>query len=124
LLGEVGLHVGQEFTLEALWPDEELSQTELAARVGVQKATMTVTLRALERDGLVQRRRDPDDERVMLVSVTEQGLAKRDDVYAAWGQLEDETVGGLTAGERQTFEALLLKVDEHLREVASTQNGL
>ena len=117
LLGELGLHVGQEYTLDALWRGEELSQTELARQVGVQKATMTVTLRSLERDGLVERRRDSADERVMKVRATERGMALREPVYAAWRQLEDETTAGLSAAERKTLGRLLVNVQRNLREV-------
>ncbi len=116
LLGELGLHLGQEWTLEALWHGGELSQTELARRVGVQKATMTVSLRSLERDGLVERRRDPEDERMVKVRATARGMELRDAVYGAWRQLEDETVAGLSAAERRMLGELLATVQRNLEE--------
>ena len=117
LLGEIGLHVGQEFTLNALWGGEELSQTELARRVGIQKATMTVTLRSLERAGLVERRRDESDERVMKVRATTRGIALREPVYEAWRRLDEQTVAGLTSAEQRTLHELLRKVRDNFEEV-------
>lgn len=119
LLGDLGLHLGQEFTLEALWANGELSQTELARLVGVQKATMTVTLRSMERDGLIERRRDPADERVMLVRVTRRGMGLREPLYAMWRQLDAETADGLSATDERALQRLMQTVERNLERVVS-----
>ncbi|NDL56836.1 MarR family winged helix-turn-helix transcriptional regulator [Phytoactinopolyspora mesophila] len=49
------------------------NQRELAAEVGIQGATLTHHLSAMEQDGLIVRRRDPDNRRVHLVELTEEG---------------------------------------------------
>ncbi|NEB80991.1 MarR family transcriptional regulator [Streptomyces sp. SID14478] len=49
--------------------------TELAAYIGVGKATMSRQLRALEDLGFVARAPDPADGRAWLVSLTERGRA-------------------------------------------------
>jgi DNA-binding MarR family transcriptional regulator len=119
LLGELGLHVGQEMLLEALWTGGALSQTELADRVGVSKATVTVALRSLERAGLVERRRDPEDDRIVRVRATAAAIVLRPRVYGAWRRLEEETVAGLTATERRALDHALGVVRDSLEEGAS-----
>ena len=47
--------------------------TELAAYIGVGKATMSRQLRALEQLGLLAREPDPADGRAWLVALTEEG---------------------------------------------------
>jgi DNA-binding MarR family transcriptional regulator len=47
--------------------------TELAAYIGVGKATMSRQLRALEQLGLVVREPDPADGRAWLVALTQEG---------------------------------------------------
>lgn len=47
--------------------------TALATVQGVTQPSMTVIVGGLERDGLVERRRDPDDGRAMLVELTDAG---------------------------------------------------
>jgi DNA-binding MarR family transcriptional regulator len=47
--------------------------TDLAACEGVMQPSMTALVSALERSGLVERRRDPSDGRVSLVALTSQG---------------------------------------------------
>lgn len=49
------------------------NQRELAAAVGIQGATLTHHLNAMESDGLLTRRRDPGNRRVHLVELTEAG---------------------------------------------------
>ena len=51
------------------------NQRELAAAVGIQGATLTQHLNAMEIDGLLTRRRDPDNRRVHLVELTAAGEA-------------------------------------------------
>ncbi|MCX4905485.1 MarR family winged helix-turn-helix transcriptional regulator [Streptomyces sp. NBC_00878] len=58
---------------------EELGRqraTELAAYIGVGKATMSRQLRALEEMGVVAREPDPADGRAWLVHLTEEGRAR------------------------------------------------
>ena len=51
------------------------NQRELAAAVGIQGATLTHHLNAMESDGLLTRRRDPANRRVHLVELTDAGEA-------------------------------------------------
>lgn len=49
------------------------SQRELARAVGVRDATLTHHLNAMEKSGLLTRRRDPANRRVHVIELTEQG---------------------------------------------------
>ncbi|MCW2887909.1 MAG: MarR family transcriptional regulator, transcriptional regulator for hemolysin [Streptosporangiaceae bacterium] len=49
------------------------NQRELAKAVGIQGATLTHHLNAMEADGLITRRRDPANRRIHQVRLTEQG---------------------------------------------------
>jgi MarR family transcriptional regulator for hemolysin len=53
--------------------DGELSQRELAARIHVEAPTLVRHLDRLEREGLVVRRRDDVDRRVVRVTITAEG---------------------------------------------------
>jgi MarR family transcriptional regulator for hemolysin len=50
-----------------------VSQRELASAVGIQGATLTHHLHAMEADGLVTRARDPENRRVQYVELTPAG---------------------------------------------------
>jgi MarR family transcriptional regulator, transcriptional regulator for hemolysin len=51
------------------------NQRQIAASIGIQGATLTHHLNAMEADGLVTRRRDPTNRRVHVVELTEAGEA-------------------------------------------------
>jgi MarR family transcriptional regulator, transcriptional regulator for hemolysin len=67
------------------------SQRELADAVGVREATLTHHLNAMEKDGLLTRRRDPDNRRIHIVELSEDGhalfLRLRDAAVSFDGQL-------------------------------------
>jgi DNA-binding MarR family transcriptional regulator len=58
--------------------------TELADLEGHAQPTMTLLVKRLEQRGWVARDRDPADGRVVLVSLTEAGVAALEDVRAAY----------------------------------------
>ena len=114
LLGEIGLHVGQEMVLCALWEREDVTQTKLGEHLGVRPATVTNALRRLERKGLVQRMPDAEDQRVSRVSLTTEGREVRAEVEQKWSRLERASFAGTTARERDVLRGLLSRVRENL----------
>ena len=114
LLNQIGLHVGQEMILCALWDQEGVSQTELAANLLIQPATVTNALKRLEREGFVYRREDPDDQRVSRVFVTDEGRNLRAAVEEQWSRLEEESFGDLTVEEGASLRRLLHRAYKRL----------
>ena len=62
--------LGTLFTLDSAGPQRI---TDLARVEGVAQPSMTVLVGILERDGLVVRRGDPSDKRVVLIELTAAG---------------------------------------------------
>ncbi len=56
--------------LVPLFEEDGLRQGELARRARLSKQTLTTMARALERDGLVERRPDPEDARATRLYLT------------------------------------------------------
>ena len=114
LLNEIGLHVGQEMVLCALWEREGVTQTELAEHLGVRPATVTNALRRLERKGLVERTPDADDQRISRVFLTTEGRHRKAKVEKTWDQLEQASFAGFTGRERDMLHGLLSRIHENL----------
>jgi DNA-binding MarR family transcriptional regulator len=114
VLDQLGLYRGQNFVLEVLWEQEGLMQSELAERTLVQPATITTSLQRMEAAGLVERRPDPRDQRVIRVYLTEDGRALAEPVRAAWRQLEQRTFAGFTPEEREELRWYLDRIIENL----------
>jgi MarR family transcriptional regulator, lower aerobic nicotinate degradation pathway regulator len=69
----VGLSA-REFLVLAFATTEPLSQQEIARRLGIDPTVLVGVVDELERRGLVERRRDPDDRRRYHLAVTESGV--------------------------------------------------
>ena len=81
LLREAGLTYPQYLVLLVLWEAEgPLSVTGIGARLRLDSGTLTPLLKRLEAMGYVRRTRDLQDERRVLVSVTEEGARMRERV--------------------------------------------
>ena len=80
VLADVGLTYPQYLVMLALWTDGPLSVGELGRRLRLDSGTLTPLLKRLEASGRVQRRRDPDDERRVVVTPTAEGEGLRKDV--------------------------------------------
>jgi MarR family transcriptional regulator, organic hydroperoxide resistance regulator len=80
LLADSGLTYPQYITMLALWeaPDQPRSVGELGERLHLDSGTLTPLLKRLVSRGYVTRSRDADDERRVLVALTADGLALRD----------------------------------------------
>ncbi|HEY5339589.1 MAG TPA: MarR family transcriptional regulator [Candidatus Aquilonibacter sp.] len=68
-----GLTSGVWYYLWALWNEDGITQRELGERVHIKEASTTVTLRLMERDGLIARKRSTEDRRSMHVHLTARG---------------------------------------------------
>jgi len=66
----LGVVPGQFAQLLVLYEQDGLTQTELCARVQIEQPTMANTLARMQRDGLIDRVRDPADGRRSLVMLT------------------------------------------------------
>ena len=118
LLEELGLYRGQPPMLFALWEEEGLAHSELAARLHVQPATITKMIKRMEKAGFVERRSDPEDQRVSRVHLTDAGRSIRDRVEQVWRRLEEETFGGFSAEERDALRRLFVHMRKNLGRVA------
>lgn len=74
-LDEIGLTYTQYITMMAMWEHEELSVKELGKLLFLDSGTLTPVLKTLEKKGFLSRCRSAEDERILIVSLTEQGRA-------------------------------------------------
>jgi DNA-binding MarR family transcriptional regulator len=113
LLEPHGLTYPQYLTLLALWSGPQtMAVGEIGDRLRLDSGTLTPVLKRLESAGFVERRRDADDERRVLVSLTPAGDALQDELAQVPGQVA--TSLGLTLEEGIQLRVLLDRVLEHL----------
>lgn len=107
LVKPAGITALQYTALTVLRRRDGLSSAQLARNSFVTAQSMADMVTALEKRGLIARRRNPDNRRVLLISLTETGralLAAHDEAVEA---LEERMLAGLTARQRRDLERYL-----------------
>jgi DNA-binding MarR family transcriptional regulator len=87
-----------------------LEPRQVAPLAGVSRASISAVLNTLERDGLVERRRDSADRRVVTIVLTERGQDQVLTTYAEQHLVEREWARTLSRDEIQQFTGLLRKM--------------
>lgn len=77
LLNDLGVTYPQYLSLLALWETDGLTVQELAAKLEIEGATATPLVQRLEKLGLVDRKRDTEDERRVHIFLTTKGKILR-----------------------------------------------
>lgn len=77
-LDELGLTYTQFIAMAVLWEKEAASVKELGEALYLDSGTLTPLLKKLEAKGLLTRRRSAEDERSLIVRLTEEGRALRE----------------------------------------------
>ncbi|UJR83285.1 MarR family winged helix-turn-helix transcriptional regulator [Sandaracinus amylolyticus] len=77
LLEPLGLTYPQYLVMLVLWEEDGVPVKRLGERLVLDSGTLTPLLKRLEQQGLVERRRDAEDERVVRIHLTAQGRALR-----------------------------------------------
>ena len=90
------------------------NQRALATAVGIQEATLTHHLNAMEAAGLITRRRDPGNRRVHVVEPTEEGDALFVRLREAAVAFDSQLRSGLSHGDIERFTGLLDRLHDNV----------
>ncbi|MBP3127803.1 MarR family transcriptional regulator [Thalassospira sp. ER-Se-21-Dark] len=77
LLDNLGLTYPQYLVMVTLWQEDNQSVRSIGSKLYLESSTLTPLLKRLEANGLVSRKRDPEDERSVRVSLTDTGKELR-----------------------------------------------
>jgi DNA-binding MarR family transcriptional regulator len=113
-INELGLHRGQPPVLFALNEKEGPSNSQLAEALHITPATMTNKIKRMERAGLVIRRRDPEDERVSRVYLTDKGRGKMSRLRRSMDEVDATLLKGFSEQETEQLEAMIIRIIENL----------
>lgn len=127
LLAEYGLkNLGQPMLLAVLRqkPDGVAdSQRELAEQLHVTPATVTVSLRSMERDGYITKITDPNDMRRKRIALTDKGrevLDKLDEVYERIGRAMFD---GFSPEERDQISDYFKRMIDNLNDLTAASRS-
>lgn len=111
-LNEIDLTYTQYITMMVMWEDKEVSVKDLGKRLFLDSGTLTPLLKNLEKKGLVTRERSKEDERFLVVRVTDAGMELREkalDIPA--------TIGGCFSIDKQEAVQLYTIINKILGQL-------
>jgi MarR family transcriptional regulator for hemolysin len=122
MLAPIGLNPAYVPVLKTLSQGGAYTPKALADAAGVEQPTMTATIQRMERDGLLTRKRNPDDGRSALIALTAIGYERLADMDRALEALNELLLEQFTTAERGEFLDLLGRVTAVL-EVQTGRGG-
>jgi DNA-binding MarR family transcriptional regulator len=112
---EIGVSAGTWFSLALLVREDGISQGELSQRFEVDPSRVTRLAKKLEREGLLRRERDPEDQRVVRMYLTEKGRGLVEDLYERRVRFERRIHGVLSLEEREELRRVLGVLAEEMK---------
>lgn len=111
----LGLHRSQHSMLLTINFNGNISQKELAKRMEISPAAVTVTLKKLEAQGFIERAQSEDDSRVNNITVTEKGRDIICQTGAIFDEVDEKTFAGFSEEELEEFLSYLRRVSSNLK---------
>ena len=122
-LEETGIGSGQVPVLLELERHGELSQRELAERTRVTPATMSGTLKRMEKAGLITRTADENDARISRVQLTQAGHAQCDNAHRGFDMACEQLLSTLDDADIEALGSLLGRIEDALPPASCTRRS-
>jgi len=100
-----------------LYEVDEISQKALQKEVNIDNAAITRHLKQLEVNGMIARRKNPNDNRITLVSLTKEGRNKIHDFQEEKERFVASALKGLSEEERDNLLNMLNRIQENIQKV-------
>ncbi|MCJ2013851.1 MarR family transcriptional regulator [Methylobacterium sp. J-076] len=117
-LAKIGLFAGQEQVVQVLAAAGTMTMGDLAMLLRVRPPTASKTVTRLAALGIVERRAEAGDGRIVRVRLTEAGLAKAQAIELIQEEVEAELLDHLDKSDRRRLRKLLRKAAKGLAQAA------
>lgn len=102
-----------------VWIWEEMETRHVAESADISKATLTGVVKTLEGRGLIRRKGDENDRRLVLLSLTDEGVALMEKLYPVFNTVESQLVSGLSDRAVQDLTRILRNLVVTVEEQSS-----
>ena len=118
-LNQLDLTYPQYLVLLVLWQGSATTVTGIGQQLNLDSGTLTPLLKRLERAGLIRRQRALEDERVVNISLTENGSDLQHKLAAIQRQVACRT--GLSADDFEALRSTLRRLSDTMAPTQSNQ---
>ena len=112
ILDEFNITYTQYITLLVLWEEDDILVKDLGSKLLLASNTLTPLLKKIENVGLIERRRDKNDERNVYIKLTEKGIEMKEKALKIPEEIISKT--GITEEEvtdlKVKLDAILIKL--------------
>lgn len=116
VVSEEGLYSGQQDILFAVIENEGITSSKLAQKTGVSAATMSVSLKRMEKTGFIIKKPDENDARIMHIYSTEKARSVPDNIRNKMDALETVITKGMSENVALDFAHYLQSAIDNLLE--------
>jgi len=116
VLDELDLTYTQYITMMVLWEREELNVKELGSVLYLDSGTLTPLLKKLEAKGYISRTRCKEDERNLIIKITEKGDALKEKAAKIPAEMTEKWLN-ISREEIKTMYRALYKLLSQIQEV-------
>lgn len=122
-LRELGLQPGQIPIIMILSRSDGCSQRSMAEFLRNKPSTVNVSIQRLEKAGIVYRRRDEKDQRIMRVCLTEKGKETVAVLSARFHEMEEKMFENFSETELCLLRRFFLQILENMEHIPGSPAG-
>ncbi len=111
---KVGMRSSYMHMMQPLMDSESLTQLQLVELTGLKAPTISITLRNMEREGIVARVKNDSDRRETHVSLTDKGKDMYEKILETLGKAEEIMLKGISDKELKAARVAADKMSANL----------
>jgi DNA-binding MarR family transcriptional regulator len=109
--------------LWVVWIWDEMETRHVAAEAGISKGTLTGVVKTLEKRGLIERLPHPQDGRLVLLRLAEEGSTLMSTLFPAFNAEEAFVVEPLSVDQNGALAEMLRSIVGHLEEAGDLRRA-
>ena len=121
---QVGLYFGQPRIIEYIIENTDCTQKDVAAAMHISPASVAVTLKRLEKAGLIIRKNDESDSRKNHLSVTQKGVDSLKEFRRICDATDEDMFKDFSEKEIETLHYLLSRLHKNLNSENLTKEEI
>lgn len=104
-----GINPGQAGILFMLMKHGTMSQKDLAKNLHIKAPSVTASLKKMEEGGLIERKVDEEDKRIIRIAITKKGEEHLIELHAMSNEMQELLCKGMTEEEIKIYKRLLVQ---------------